>query len=85
MNGSGINNHFGADVYGPTDNHREIIPMGSLSTVFQAEVTVIFRCTQLVLSKNIMRQRIQFCCDSRTAIAALTKSTTESALVWKSM
>jgi hypothetical protein len=32
-------------VYGPTDNHRESIPIGRLSTVFQAEVMAILRCT----------------------------------------
>jgi hypothetical protein len=85
MDGSGINNHFSAGVYGPRDNHRESIPMGSLCTVFQAEVMAIVRCTQLLLSRNIMRQRIHFCSDNRTAIAAPAKSTTESALVWKSM
>ena len=36
--GSGINNHFGASVYGPRDNQRENITIGSLSKVFQAEV-----------------------------------------------
>jgi len=55
--------------------------MGSLSTVFQAEVMAVFRCIQLLLSKNITRQRILFCSDSRTAIAALAKSTTELALL----
>jgi hypothetical protein len=82
VDGSRVNSHFGA---GPTDNHRESIPMDSLSTVFQAEVMAIFRCTQLLLSKNTVGQGIHFCSDSRTAIAALAKSTTESALVWKSM
>jgi len=45
MDGSGINNCLDAGVYGPTDNHREKIPMGRLSTVFQAEVMAILRCT----------------------------------------
>jgi hypothetical protein len=30
--GSRISNHFGAGVYGPSDNHGESIPMGSLLT-----------------------------------------------------
>ena len=37
-NRSGINNHFCARVYGPRDNWRENILIGSLSKVFQAEV-----------------------------------------------
>jgi hypothetical protein len=31
--GPGINSCSGAGVYGPMDNHREGIPMGSLSAV----------------------------------------------------
>jgi ribonuclease HI len=85
VGGSGINSRFDVGVYEPADNHRESIPMGSLSTVFQAEVMAILRCRELLLSKNIMRWRIHFCCDNRTAVAALAKSTTESALVWKNM
>jgi hypothetical protein len=34
MDGSGINNRFGAGVYEPKDNHRESIRMGSISTLF---------------------------------------------------
>jgi hypothetical protein len=34
--GSGINIHFGASVYGPRDNWRESNPISSLSKVFQA-------------------------------------------------
>jgi hypothetical protein len=31
---SGIHNCFGADIYGPLNNDKESIPMGSLSSVF---------------------------------------------------
>jgi len=48
------------------DNHRENIPRGSLSTMFQAEVMAILRSTQLLLSKNVKRRRIYFCSDSNT-------------------
>jgi len=40
MDRSGISIHFDADVHGPRDNQRESIPMGSLSTVLQAEMMV---------------------------------------------
>jgi ribonuclease HI len=50
--------------------------MGSLSTVFSAEVMAILRCTELLLTKNLMRRRIYICCDSRAALAALAKTTT---------
>jgi hypothetical protein len=50
--GSGIQDCFGAGIYGPPYN-RESIPMGSLSTVFSAEVMAILRCTELLLTKNL--------------------------------
>jgi len=81
---SGIGNRFGAGVYGPRDNHKENIPLGSLSTAFQAEVMAILRCTELLLFKNITR-RIHICFDKRAAMATLAITTTKSALVWKSM
>jgi hypothetical protein len=58
--------------------------MGSLSTVFSAEVMAILRCAEL-LTKNLTRRRIHICSDSRAAIAALAKTTTESSLVWECM
>jgi ribonuclease HI len=83
--GSGIENCFEAGIYGPSYDYRESIPMGSLSTVFSAEVMAILRCTELLLTKNLMRRRIHICSDSRAAIAALAKTTTESSLVWECM
>jgi hypothetical protein len=59
--------------------------MGSLSTVFSAEVIAILRCTELLLTKNLMWRRIQICSDSRVALTALAKTTTESSLVWECM
>jgi hypothetical protein len=44
----------------------------------------ILRCTELLLTKNLTRRRIH-CSDSRAAIAALVKTTTESSLVWECM
>jgi len=85
MDGSVINNCFGAGICGPRNNHRESIPMGSLSTVFQAEVMAILGCTELLLSKNVTRMGIHICYDSRAAIAALAKTTTDLSLVWGSM
>jgi len=46
--------------------------MSSLSTVFQAEVMAILRCTEHVLPKNMTR-RMCICSDSRAAIAAIVK------------
>jgi len=67
------------------DNHRESIPMGRLSSVLQAGKTTVLRCTELLLPKNIKRRTIRICSDSRVAIAALTITTTESALVLNGM
>jgi ribonuclease HI len=83
--GSGIQDCFGAGIYGPLYDYRESIPMGRFSTVFSAEVIAILRCTELLLSKNLMRRRIHICSDSRAAIATLAKTTTESLLVCKHM
>jgi ribonuclease HI len=83
--GSGIQDCFGAGIYGRSYKYRESIPMGSLSTVFSAEVMTILWCTELLLTKNLTRRRIHICSDSRVAIAALAKTTTESSLVWKCM
>jgi ribonuclease HI len=59
--------------------------MGSLSTVFSAEVMAILRCTELLLTRNLMRRRIHVCSDSRAALATLANTTTESSLVWECM
>jgi hypothetical protein len=53
--------------------------METLFTVFQAEVMGILRCTELLLSKNIIRI-IHICPDSRAS-----KATTKLALVQDSM
>jgi ribonuclease HI len=55
--------------------------MGSLSTVF----TAVLKCAEILLTKNITTRRIQVCCDSSAALAALAKTTTESSLVWECM
>ncbi|XP_071574629.1 uncharacterized protein [Temnothorax nylanderi] len=83
--GSGINDRFGAEFYGPKDNHRESIPVGSHSTVFTAEMLAILKYTEHLLSNNIRGREINICSDSRAAILALAKATIESALVWDCM
>jgi len=47
--------------------------MGSLSTVFQAEVMAILMYTEFLLSKKVTRRETCICCDSRAVIAALAK------------
>ena len=43
----------------------------------------ILRCTELLLTKNLMRRRIHIYSDSRAALAALARTTSESSLVWE--
>jgi hypothetical protein len=83
--GSGIQDCFGAGIYGPLYNYRESITNGSLATVFSAEVMAVPRCTELLLTKNLTRRRIHICSESRAGLAALAKTTTESSLVWECM
>ncbi|XP_029171134.1 uncharacterized protein LOC114940578 [Nylanderia fulva] len=83
--GSGINNCFGAGVYGLGENHRESIPMGGDCTVFMAEMLAILRCAELNLTKGTNCRKIYICTDSRAALLALAGATTESCLVWDCM
>jgi hypothetical protein len=77
--GSEANDYFGAGIYGPRHCHGE----SSLSTVFSVEVMAILKCAELLLVKNMTMTRTPVCSNSRTASAALAKTTTASALVWE--
>ena len=83
MDGSGIHGCFDADFCGPSYNYRDTLLMGSLSVVFLAKLVAILRCTELLLTKNLVRRRIHICCDSRAVLAALVKTTTDLSLVWE--
>jgi hypothetical protein len=71
----GINNHFGAGIYGPRNNCRESSNMGSHSTVFSAEMMAILRgvAQNYLLAKSITMRIVWICCDSRAAVVALEK------------
>jgi len=58
--------------------------VGELATVFQAEVLAILRCMENLIEQEKQNNRIYICSDSR-AINALTKTTTESSVVWDCM
>jgi len=83
--GSGANDRYGAGIYGPKNNHREIIQLGKLASVFQAEVLAIHRCAETLLTRAIADYRLFICTDSRAALDALIKTTTESSVVWDCM
>ena len=83
--GSEIHNCFAAGIFGPLYNYWKSIPMSSFSTVFSAGIMAILRCTKLLMTKNLMRRRTRNYSESRTALAAPVKTTTESFLVWECM
>ncbi|XP_032685833.1 uncharacterized protein LOC116850995 [Odontomachus brunneus] len=84
-NGLGVNGRYGVGIYGPKRNHRESIPLGWLATVFQAEVMAILRCAETLAVNDSANQHFYIFSDSRAAIHALAKTTTESAVVWDCM
>ena len=59
--------------------------MGSLSTMFSAEVMAILRCTEFLLTKKLMMKGIYICSDSRAVLTRFVKTTTTSTLVWECM
>jgi hypothetical protein len=69
----------------PYYNYRKNMPLGSLSTVFSVEVLAILRYTEILLNKNLIRREVHNCFDSKAALAALVKATSESSLVWECM
>ncbi|XP_020296585.1 uncharacterized protein LOC109861372, partial [Pseudomyrmex gracilis] len=83
--GSGANGRFGAGIYSPGSNHREFFSLGKLATVFQAEVLAILECARLLLLRETKTRRINIYIDSKAAIGALAKTTTESSMVWNCM
>ncbi|XP_046145450.1 uncharacterized protein LOC123988743 [Osmia bicornis bicornis] len=83
--GSGNNNRFGAGFCGPKMGHRTSLPLEELATVFQAEVLAITECAKLQISLGVKYRKICICSDSRAAINALAKTSTESSTVWEGM
>ncbi|XP_020298816.1 uncharacterized protein LOC109863050 [Pseudomyrmex gracilis] len=83
--GSGANGCYGAGIYCPGSNHRKVFSLGKLATVFQAEVLAILECARLLLSRETKTRRINIYTNSKAAIGALAKTTTESLVVWDCM
>ncbi|XP_070518863.1 uncharacterized protein [Cardiocondyla obscurior] len=83
--GLGKDNRHGAGIYGPTRKHKSSLPLGEYATVFQAEVTAIAECARIQIADQINSKRIYICSDSRAAINALVKQSTESMTVWSCM
>ncbi|XP_014476493.1 PREDICTED: uncharacterized protein LOC106745422 [Dinoponera quadriceps] len=85
MQASGLNDDFGAGVYGLGKDYRESISLDSMATVFHAEVTAILRCAELLTSRETLNRKIVICNDSKAALSALVKTTIETSLVWDCM
>ncbi|XP_020296935.1 uncharacterized protein LOC109861622, partial [Pseudomyrmex gracilis] len=83
--GSGANGCYGAGIYCPGSNHREFFSLSKLTTVFQAETLAILKCGRLLLSRETKTRRINIYTDSKAAIEALAKTTTESSMIWDCM
>jgi hypothetical protein len=75
INSLGINDCFDAGIYRLMHNYRERILIGSLSTVVSADMMAVLRGAELLVKKMMMR--IHICSNSRAALAALSKTTTE--------
>jgi len=85
MDSSGAEGRFGAGVYGLRTNHRESYSLEELATVFQAEVLAVLECANTLTLVKATNRNILICSDSRAAINALAKTTTESSVVWDCM
>ncbi|XP_070528303.1 uncharacterized protein [Cardiocondyla obscurior] len=83
--GSGKDNRHGARIYEPTKKHRSSLPLEEYATVFQAEVKAIAECSQIQIADQTSSKKIYICSDSRAAINALIKQSTNSMTVWSCM
>ncbi|XP_011299808.1 uncharacterized protein [Fopius arisanus] len=84
-NGSGYKDCFGAGLYGPGENYKRSRSLGTATTVFQAEVLAIKKCSELLLSRMTTKKHLFVWSGSQAAIKALLKSSADSKLVWETM
>ncbi|XP_018798969.1 PREDICTED: uncharacterized protein LOC108975122 [Bactrocera latifrons] len=70
---------IGAGIAGPRT--KLSIPMGSFSSIFQAEVFAISQWAEVNLSRNYRNQRIAILRDSQAALKAISSYETKSLLV----
>ena len=65
------------------ENQEMSIPLGKLTTIFQAEVIAISYCAETILNNGIMGCKIVICSDSQAALKSLYKTEIKSKLVWE--
>ena len=81
--GSKLGSSTGAGVCCPDDGTRYSYPLGSYTTVFQAEVYAILMCCRICSDRDYRSGCIYICSDSQAALMALEKTTMTSSLVWE--
>ena len=69
----------GACIYNQTTNQMYMFPLGTYTTVFQAEVYAICACAKTLLMES--EASISICSDSQVALMALRSSKITSSLV----
>ena len=82
--GSGIDDRFGSGyivLRGDIEEHRDQKHLGSLATVFQAEITAIHMAADYLLATANNRLMITFYVDSQAALMALKSTTIRSSVV----
>ncbi|XP_011305778.1 uncharacterized protein [Fopius arisanus] len=83
--GSGYKGCFGAGLYEPGKNYKRNWFLGTMATVFQAEVLGIKKCSELLVSRMTTKKHIFVWSDSQAAIKALLNPSADSKLGWETM
>ena len=71
----------GASVYNQTDGEEMIFPLGSYTTVFQAEVYALLQCAKMESLLERQDSSIAICSDSQAALRAVSAARAVSGLV----
>lgn len=79
--GSVMDGHAGASVYSRDFEMSLSFYLGSHCTIFQAELMAICLCSQTLLEKGVIEERLCICVDSQAALKALTSSYIKSSTV----
>lgn len=78
-NESGVEGRFGANVYNPNIKNRKNIPLDTLATIFQANVSTTLSYANFQIEMRNTNIFIYF--DSKVAINTLAKINTEFTVV----
>jgi ribonuclease HI len=81
--GSKTTSGVGSGVYGEKPKFKLCRNLGTMATVFQAEIFAILLCLQENIRRNFKRRTILIYCDSQAALKALNSFEVKSKLVWE--